>query len=68
MANFVVIVDGEVAGNLPIPDPSPEFPETSAAFEKMIAALSSSPTIVRNDERIEAGSTWDGISFTPPVE
>jgi hypothetical protein len=69
MANFVVIVDGEVAGNLPIAEPSSEFTdEKSAAFERMIAALSSNPTIIKTDERIEPGSSWDGTSFIPPVE
>ena len=68
MANFVVIVDGEVAGNIPIPQPSPDFTEEkSEALERIIAALSSNPTIVKSDERIESGSTWDGTSFTPPV-
>jgi hypothetical protein len=69
MANFVVIVDGEVAGNLPIMDPSfAKASEISEALEKMIAALSSNPTIVRTDERIEPGSSWDGTSFTSPVD
>lgn len=67
MANFVIIVDGEVAGNIPI-NPSENAPEEiKLAMEKMIAALSSNPQIIKHD-RVESGWLWDGQNFVPPVE
>ena len=58
--NFVLIVDGEVAGNHTVP----VFPGTA----KLIAIFQSNPTIVETQEKITEGSTWDGQTFTPPVE
>lgn len=67
MANFVVVVDGEVAGNIPVPEPVGDGSDMSNAFEKMIAALSSNPQIIKHD-RVESGWLWDGQKFIPPVE
>lgn len=58
--NFALIVDGEVAGNHTVL----VFPGTA----KLIAIFQSNPTIVETEEKITEGSTWDGQTFTPPVE
>lgn len=58
--NFAIIIDGEVAGNVTCPA---EVPMAS----KMEAIYSSAPTFVRTEQRIQEGSTWNGISFTPPA-
>jgi hypothetical protein len=62
--NFALIVDGEVANNFSFPliDPLPE------SIEQLIAIFKSSPTIIKTFEFIEPGSTWDGQTFTDPVE
>lgn len=68
MENFVIIVDGEVAGNIPVPEPSEHMPpERARAYERMIAALSSNPVVIKHDI-VQPGSTWDGKKFSPPVE
>lgn len=66
MKNFILVVDGEVAGTLPVPDLKIDG-ITHPSVEKLIAILSSDPKIVVSDEPVEEGSTWDGNSFTPPV-
>jgi len=58
--NFALIVDGEVAGNHTVP--------VFLGTEKIIAIFQSNPTIVETEDKITEGSTWDGQSFTPPVE
>lgn len=58
--NFALIVDGEVAGNYQVP--------VLLETEMMIAIFQSNPTIVETEDRIQNGSTWDGQTFTPPVE
>ena len=58
--NFVLIVDGEVAGNYTVP--------VFLGTEKIIAIFQSNPTIVETEEKVTEGSTWDGQTFTPPVE
>lgn len=68
MKNFVAIIDGEVAVNLVIPQVDDEANPMHLYFEKIIAALGSDPVIVATDEPIKEGSTWDGTSFTTPVE
>lgn len=67
MKHFIMVVDGEVAGTLPIPNMLIDG-EVHPAVEKLIAILSSDPKIVVSEEPIQEGSTWDGSSFTPPVE
>jgi len=57
--NFVLIVDGEVAGNFPLP--------IMPGSEKLIAIFQSNPTIVETEDKIIEGSTWDGQTFTAPV-
>ena len=59
MKNFVAIINGEAVGNITLPE--------IESTERMIAILGSNPTIVASIERIEEGSTWDGLTFTPPV-
>jgi hypothetical protein len=68
MKNFVAIIDGEVAVNLRIPEMDDETQPMYLYFEKIIAALSSDPIIIATEEPIEEGSSWDGNSFTAPVE
>jgi hypothetical protein len=58
--NFALIIDGEVAGNFPIP--------VFVGTEKIIAIFQSNPTIVETEDKIAEGSTWDGLSFTAPVD
>lgn len=58
--NFVLIVDGEVAANFPLP--------VMPGAEKLIAIFQSNPTIFETEDKIAEGSTWDGQTFTPPVE
>jgi hypothetical protein len=58
--NFVLIVDGEVAGNFPLP--------VMPGAEKLISIFQSNPTIFETLDKIAEGSTWDGQTFTPPVE
>lgn len=66
MKIFIMVVDGEVVGKLPVPDLKING-VTHPAVEKLIAILSSDPKIIATDELVEIGSTWDGTSFTPPV-
>lgn len=66
MKHFIMVVDGEVAGTLPVTDLKIDG-VTHPAVEKLIAILSSDPKIVPSDEPVAEGSTWDGNSFTPPV-
>ncbi len=58
--NFALIVDGEVAGNFTVP--------IMFGTEKMIAIFQSNPIVIETQERIQEGSTWNGQTFTPPVE
>lgn len=67
MANFVIVIDGEAVGNIPIPEPLNDNSPKSNYFERLIAALSSNPTIIKH-ETVEYGSVWDGEKFSPPVE
>lgn len=67
MKYFIMVVDGEVAGTLPIPNMYIDG-EMHPAVEKLTAILSSDPKIVVSEEPVSEGSTWDGTSFSPPVE
>jgi hypothetical protein len=64
MTHFILVVDGEVAGEFPMP----KVDFQSDAIDKLIAILSSDPKIVLSDEPILEGSTWDGQYFAPPAE
>jgi hypothetical protein len=65
MHNFVIIIENEVVGNLTFQPPVEEMAQQSGA----IAIYSSDPRFIPHHEGpIEIGSTWDGSSFTPPVE
>lgn len=68
MNHFIFVVDGEVAGEFPVPKIVSPTGETFAAIEKLIAILSSDPKIVVSDEPVQEGWTWDGASFSPPAE
>lgn len=67
MKHFIMVVDGEVAGTMPVPMLKDENGELLPAIEKLVAILSSDPKIILSEEPIQEGSTWDGNSFTPPV-
>ena len=67
MKKFVVVIDNEVAVNLNIPQIEDESEPMYLYFEKLIAALSSNPTIVQTEEAIQEGYIWDGQNFNPPV-
>jgi hypothetical protein len=64
MTHFILVVDGEVAGELPVP----KVDFQSDAIDKLVAILSSDPKIILSEQPILEGSTWDGQEFTPPVE
>jgi hypothetical protein len=64
MTHFILVVDGEVAGQFPVPKVNFQ----SDAIDKLVAILSSDPKIVLSEEPVLEGSTWDGQEFTPPVE
>jgi hypothetical protein len=64
MTHFILVVDGEVAGELPMPKVNFQ----SDAIDKLVAILSSDPKIILSEEPVLEGSTWDGQNFSPPVE
>lgn len=66
MANFVMVVNGEVAGNFATLDPTKVEGPLKESTEKLIAILSSNPTMVPSDERIPEGHYWDGVQFVAP--
>lgn len=68
MSHFIFVIDGEVAGEMPVPMLRDEAGDLLPAIERLIAILGSDPKIVVSDESVTEGSTWDGTSFTPPVE
>lgn len=66
--NFIFIIDGEVALSMPLRINS-DMPESvKNVQEKFLAILQSNPTIIESSEPIVEGSTWDGTSFTSPVQ
>lgn len=67
MPNFVLVIDGKVVGNFMLPNRSDAPEDIANSFEKMVAIMSSNPTIVAHEERIAEDSTWDGTTFTPPA-
>jgi hypothetical protein len=60
MAHFIFVVDGEVAGELPVPNIQSEV------VDKLIAILSSDPKIVVSDVPVAEGSLWNGTAFVNP--
>lgn len=66
--HFILVVDGEVAGEFPIQNRLTEDGNYIPAIEKLIAILSSDPRIVVSDTAVQEGWTWDGESFSPPAE
>jgi hypothetical protein len=60
MAHFIFVVDGEVAGELPVPNIQSEV------IDKLIAILSSDPKIVVSDVPVAEGSLWNGTEFVNP--
>lgn len=63
MQRFILVVDGEVAGELPLTPILAEDGNLHPAIEKLVAILSSDPTIVVSDNPIPQGWTWDGETF-----
>lgn len=59
----VFIVDGEVAYSIPA-----VFPEGHPAIEKFEAVFASNPSVLVADDDVLVGYTWDGNTFSPPVE
>lgn len=57
---FAVLVNNEVTTNVIYGD--------EEIFEKYISIARSEPVFIEVPEPVEEGSTWDGNSFTPPVE
>jgi len=60
MSHFIFVVDGEVAGELPVPNIQSEV------IDKLIAILSSDPKIVVSDVPVAEGSLWNGTAFVNP--
>lgn len=67
MNHFIFVVDGEVAGEMPMPKIFDADGNMHPALEKLVAILRSNPQIIESEVPIEEGSLWDGNSFTPPV-
>lgn len=67
MYNFVIVVDGEVAGNIPINIPANINEDMAFALQGIVAALSSNPTIIPH-ERVKIGYLWNGKSFVESGE
>ena len=61
MSHFIFVVDGEVAGELPVPNIQSEV------IDKLIAILSSDPKIVVSATPVPEGYTYNGTTFTPPA-
>jgi hypothetical protein len=60
MSHFIFVVDGEVAGEMPVPNIQ------SDAVDKLIAILSSDPKIIVSDVPVEEGLLWNGEGFVRP--
>jgi hypothetical protein len=67
MKYFMLLIDGEVVGQI-YSKTLYEIKDINESADRLYAILSSNPTVIATDEQIAEGSTWDGISFTPPVE
>jgi hypothetical protein len=63
MKHYIFVIDGEVAGQMPMPD----LPFESESYNKFCAIMESNPTVVPHDGSVVEGSTWDGTNFTPPA-
>jgi hypothetical protein len=66
MPNFVLVVEGEVAGNFTLPDRSNAPEDVANSFEKMVAIFSSDPKIIVSDVPVEEGLLWNGEGFIKP--
>ena len=66
MPNFVFIVDGAVAVNYFIPDITDEEMESNPAKAELLSAMDSNPIIMKTQEQIPQGYTWDGTTFNSP--
>lgn len=66
MPNFVFIVDGTVAVNYFIPDMTAEEMESNPARAELLHAMESNPIIMKTDEQIPQGHSWDGVNFISP--
>lgn len=68
MKHFVVIVDNEVVTNVSIPEENDGVDVNLDFMNQYIAIYSSDPRFIPYPETAAIGSTWDGTTFTPPVE
>lgn len=68
MNHFIFVVDGEVAGEFPVPPFTDAGGNIHPAIEKLLAILKSRPQIIESDKQIPEGYFWDGEKFTPPAE
>lgn len=68
MKHFVVIVDNEVVTNVSIPEENDNVDVNIDFMNQYIAIYSSDPRFIPYPETAVIGSTWDGTTFTPPVE
>lgn len=62
-ARYAVVADNDVVGILTYIKEEMDSEE----FERSIAGLDSSPTVVPCDSDVDLGWTWDGESFKSPV-
>lgn len=73
MKYFALTVDNEVVRIIRLLEEQDIAVEGSKTYlvgdlEKDIAIYNSDPRVVPIEEPVAEGSTWDGTSFTPPVE
>lgn len=58
--HYIMVVDGEVAGQFPIPDID------NPISKKLKAILESDPKIVVSNQPVPEGWNWDGEKFYNP--
>lgn len=68
MKYFVTIVDNEVVGNMQVEEENDNVDVNIEMMNRYIAIYSSDPRVIPYSEKVTLGSTWDGTTFTPPVE
>lgn len=68
MKHFVVIIDNEVVTNFSFPEENDGMDVNPDFMKQYIAIYSSDPRVIPYTEKVAIGSTWDGTTFTPPVE
>lgn len=63
MNHYILVVDGEVAGELPLARITDSQGNLHPAIEKLEAILSSDPKIIVSQEPVPEGLRWNGQGF-----